>query len=523
MGTFLDEVAMNSHRDNNLAARFLEHASATPDHTALRIHGFPISYGDLAARAGRLAAWLVDNVDPENGRVGILAKRTVEAYVGILGTAMAGFAYVPIDPELPLERQLHMIERSKPGVIVCDRPPLIGLWEKAGVRILGPSEAAAIRSRPLEEARPVAPDATAYLMLTSGTGGTPKVVAVTAGNAAHFLSAMRERCPIYPTDQVSQFHELTFDVSVFDIFHGLGSGACLHVVPASQRMAPAAFIRGEGLTVWSSVPSVVGFLERLSQLQPGAFPSLRLTMFCGEPLLASYVEAWRKAAPNSVIENHYGPTEAAVSCLAERVEGSPRVTPSRGVVAIGTPYPGMHAAIVGADGAFLPRGEAGELALSGPQVAAGYFGDEELTERRFRELTHPTLGKAVFYLTGDLAYEDEEGHFHHLGRIDHRVNIQGQRVEMEEIECHIREVSGGETIAVAWPMQDGAPVGVVAFVAGGEWKPGELQNALSERLPSYMVPRQIIRRSSLPVGPNGKLNRMALLDELEHTMSVAAE
>jgi acyl-coenzyme A synthetase/AMP-(fatty) acid ligase len=252
----------------------------------------------------------------------------------------------------------------------------------------------------------------------------------------------------------------------------------------------------------------------LKQLPPGAFPSLRYSIFGGEPLLMSYVEAWRKAAPNSIIENQYGPTEATVACTGEWLTDPPRLTPSRGSISIGVPFPGMRAGIVDPNGVFLSPGEIGELAVSGPQVAAGYFDDPQLTKQRFRSLAHPTFGRAVFYLTGDLAYEDADGHFHHLGRIDHQVKILGRRVELEEIESHLRAVTGGEAIVVAWPVQDGAH-GVVAFVAGGEWTPEGAQEALRGRLPSYMVPQQILRRISLPLSANGKLNRGALLRELE--------
>lgn len=514
---------MTSSIGGNIASQFLACAALAPSRPALRIQGVSISYGDLARRAGKLAAALALVSSKPDQRVGLLAKRSPEAYAGALGAAMAGFAYVPIDTDLPIERQLVMLKRAKVSAIITDAAPDPRLAHEIGAPILSPEALFARPLRPLEEAREMPPDAPAYLMFTSGTTGAPKAVVVTVGNVLHFLGVARDRCPLYPDDRASQFYELTFDLSIFDVFHGLGSGACLHVVPASQRMAPAAFIQREALTVWSSVPSVIGFLRQLKLLQPGAFPSLRFSMFCGEPLQRLHVDAWREAAPSSVIDNHYGPTEATVACMGEVCGDPPRTTEGRGVISIGKAFPGMRAAIVDEEGHFKQPGETGELALSGPQVAAGYFDDPDLTARRFRPLESPTGEAALYYLTGDLAYEDTEGYFHHLGRVDHQVKILGRRVELEEIEAHLRAASGCESVAVPWPLQEGAPVGVVAFIADGAWTTDGVLLALERSLPSYMIPRQILRKSELPVGPNGKLSRAALALELTHAARVAAE
>jgi amino acid adenylation domain-containing protein len=505
---------MRGFRDHNIVARILGRAASAPHRVALRLGAAEVTYGDLALRARRLAGWLLEEADPRDARVIVLAKRSIDAYVAVLGAGAAGMAYVPVDPDLPFERRAEMIRRARPAAIVADHEPDPRLAEVVSVPVVHPAAHLSWRAHPLEEPRPVPPEAPAYLMFTSGTTGVPKAVVVTAGNVAHFLQVMRGRCPLRAEDRVSQFYDLTFDLSIFEIFPALEAGACLHVVPAEQRLCPAGFIRDEALTVWSSVPSVIGFLRRLGQIPPGSLPSLRLAMFCGEPLPAAHVEAWRRAAPSCVIDNQYGPTEATVSCLGEMISGAPRLTPEREVVSIGKPYPGMLAGVVDATGRFLAPGEVGELALSGPQVSAGYFDDPELTRRRFPELSHPVLGRATWYLTGDLAREDAEGCFHHLGRIDHQVKILGKRVELEEIEAHLRAVTGGDAAAVPWPLQDGAAVGVVAFVAGGQWTPEDALAAIRGRLPAHMVPGQLVRKAALPLGSTGKIDRRALLQEL---------
>jgi non-ribosomal peptide synthetase component F len=192
-------------------------------------------------------------------------------------------------------------------------------------------------------------EALAYLMFTSGTTGTPKGVMVTAANLHHFAMVMQQRYQIGPGDRLSRASEITFDLSVFDIFVGLGNGAAVCVVPQAQRLAPARFIRERRLTVWFSVPSVATALQQLKMLKPGSLSQLRWSLFCGELLPVAVAAAWQAAAPNSVVENLYGPTEATVSCLLQRVPAditaAGAVTANRGIVAIGRPNPGMRAAV----------------------------------------------------------------------------------------------------------------------------------------------------------------------------------
>jgi acyl-coenzyme A synthetase/AMP-(fatty) acid ligase len=286
-------------------------------------------------------------------------------------------------------------------------------------------------------------------------------------------------------------------------------------------MAPARFIADQRLTVWSSVPSIAAFMRRMKMLKPGAFPSIRYSVFAGEALPYALAEAWQTAAPASVVENLYGPTEATVYCLGATVGADFPPTPGRDTVPSGFPLPGLEAAILDESLAFLTPGREGQLAISGGQLAVGYYGEPDLTRRRF-----PTLDGRTWYLTGDLARQDERGIFHHLGRIDHQVKILGQRVELEEIEAHLRAVSGSEDVAaIAWPIQDGVAAGIVAFTSGVADPPEQLRQGLLRLLPSYMVPRRIVELGSLPLGASGKIDRRALsryMDESATGLETAA-
>lgn len=199
------------------------------------------------------------------------------------------------------------------------------------------------------------------------------------------------------------------------------AGASLHLMSQLELMAPARFIRANAITAWLSVPTIAGTMQRMGMLKPGVFPSLRLSVFCGEPLPLATAQAWAAAAPNGAVENIYGPTEGTVICMRQTLTDPPAVTAGRGIVAIGHPYETMQVAILNPAQNPVPAGEPGEIALSGPQLAIGYFNAPEQTAERFR-----TIRGERWYLTGDLGRQDADGRFHHLGRVDNQVKSEGQ-------------------------------------------------------------------------------------------------
>jgi acyl-coenzyme A synthetase/AMP-(fatty) acid ligase len=276
-------------------------------------------------------------------------------------------------------------------------------------------------------------------------------------------------------------------------------------------MAPYSFIQRHRPSIVFTVPSVAAGMMRMKLLTPNSMTSLRYSFFAGEPLPVASASMWKAAAPNSVVDNLFGPTEATVVCIGQRFHGPENATPKRGVVAIGAPFPGMEAAIVDSSLSFVPDETNGELLLSGPQLSSGYFGDTELSNRFF-----PTFGGRRWYRTGDLAYRDASGVFHHLGRIDNQVKVLGLRVELEEIEAHLREVYETDSVAViAWPVEHGSASGIVAFVCGriGADDPS-LKATIKKRLPSYMVPSKVHHIESIPLNANGKVNRKELAELL---------
>jgi acyl-coenzyme A synthetase/AMP-(fatty) acid ligase len=258
------------------------------------------------------------------------------------------------------------------------------------------------------------------------------------------------------------------------------------------------------------VPSTAVVLRKLRKLAPGAFPGLRLSLFCGEALPAELAAAWAAAAPGSIVENLYGPTELTIACTLYRwdPERSPREC-EQGLVPIGAPYPGMQARVVDESLHEVPPGEAGELLMTGPQLSLGYWQDPERTAAAF---VVPPGHDAVFYRTGDRVRRPRgDGPLAYLGRVDHQIKIQGYRVELGEIESTLREIAGVDVaIAVGWPENAGGADGVVAFLGADALDVAAVLRAARARLPNYMVPREIRLVREFPLNANGKVDRRAL-------------
>ena len=517
----------------NPALPFFEQSLRTPERLALYADDVELNYADLARRAAWLAAALREQGIGRGSRVGILGSRSLIAIEAVLGVAWCGAAYVPLGLRWPEERIRAVLELTGLDALIADDNGVClltsAMLTATHVMVLPTGEAAGklpaaveqsvLNLEALPETRdvfePVAmsPGDLAYVIFTSGTTGVPKGVMVASASLAAYLAALGERKGMTPEDRASQFTELSFDPSLGEILVPLSVGASLHVVPPVHHISPARFIRERRLTVWGSTPAAIAWMRDTRSLQPGSLPDLRYSSFGGEPLSLAAVHAWQAAAPNSVVDNLYGPTEATVDCAGQRVEPgtTPVVTPGRGVLAIGTPHPGSELAVFGPDRRMLAAGEVGELGIAGRQLSLGYLGAAALTAERF-----PTIEGKRWYLTGDLAMQDAAGLFHHLGRMDNQIKIHGHRVELEDIEAHLRVVAGTDQVAaVAWPIEDGVARAIVGFVAGNHVPAKTIREVLRDRLPPHMVPAAIHELAALPVTTTGKLDRRALSARLE--------
>lgn len=517
---------MGDDANATLLSGFARSAQRFADRPALEVEGQTLTYGELSDRSGRIAATIRDRV-PAHGPplTAIFAARSPTAFAGVLGALAAGNGYVPLNPSFPVQRCREMLVRSGCRTLVVDAAAaerldaLLADVEDPPV-IIAPDDPREWLAPPAVLAPPSS-DAIAYLLFTSGSTGRPKGVGVTHRNAVPFVRAVVDRYGIDEHDRFSQTFEMTFDLSVFDMFVAWERGACVCCPSERQLMAPGRFIRDSELTVWFSVPSLGAIMRRLRMLKPGSYPSLRWSLFCGEPLPAELARAWAESAPASTIENLYGPTEATIACTVHRYEPGDNQVEVNGVVPIGAPIGEMRALVVDSELQEVDPGGDGELLVSGPQVTPGYWEDAAKTAAAF---VVPPGHKDIHYRTGDRVRRPRRigEPLAYLGRLDHQIKVLGHRVELGEIEAALREESGVDAaIAVGWPPTDSGAGGVVAFLGDPRADITALRDALGRRLPDYMVPRRFELLESLPLNANGKFDRKALLGLLESEREAA--
>ena len=512
---------------------FLRSAEVHPQRPALEVDGEVISYAELRRRVLAVAATLVERRRRDGAPLTcVLGQRTAGGFVGILAALCSGHGYVPMLPSYPAARLALMIERSRSNTLLVDRgglrvlpDVLAALKRPMTVMLLDAAPDDALRSRceghvllgaedvvdgtgfvpPEVQANDVA-----YLLFTSGSTGQPKGVMVAHRNIERFIDVVVDRYGLHAEDRFSHLFEVTFDLSLFDMFVTWQVGGCLCVPDVQQRMLPARYVVDSRLSVWFSVPSTALLMKETRTLSPGVFPGLRLSLFCGEALTMPVAEAWAEAASNSIVENIYGPTELTLACTHYRFGPRAAEASVNDTVPIGVPFAGMRAKVVDENLVEVAPGESGELVMAGPQVALGYWDDPERTAASF---VRPPGETDVFYRTGDRVVRPlREDPLIFLGRLDSQIKIRGYRVELGEIEAALRQEAGVDTaVALGWPLAAaGGAEGVVAFIDDPAVDTAALLRRVATRLPRYMVPREVRIVESFPLNANGKVDRNAL-------------
>jgi amino acid adenylation domain-containing protein len=529
---------MERDTKHGLVGGFLAARERFPDRPALEVDGKAWTYAELGRRAARLAGALVRQAgDAEPPLTALFGSRSATTFSGVLAALMRGHGYVPLHPEHPAARNRDVLERSGARAMVVDGAAegaldelLDGVRARLTLVLPGRSDVEDLARRlprhrvlgsdDLEgelEPVPVSPDAIAYLLFTSGSTGRPKGVMVSHANVMHFVDAMVERHRVTEEDRLSQMFDLGFDLAAFDLFVAWAAGACVVCPDVSEVLIPADYVARARLSIWFSVPSTGVLLKRLGLLERGAFPGLRLCLFCGEALTADVARAWSEAAPEAVLENLYGPTEVTIACTGYRWRGAPSEPEcENGVVPIGEPFPGLSARVVDGSLREVAPGEPGELLMAGPQVSLGYWRDAEKTAAAF---VTPPGSDVVHYRTGDRVRRAAGGPLVYLGRMDHQIKVHGLRVELGEVEAVLREAAGVDVaVALGWPRNAAGADGIVVFLEASEdglaTDLDGIRAAAARRLPRYMIPREIRPMARLPLNANGKVDRGALLDLL---------
>ncbi|KUL37874.1 D-alanine--poly(phosphoribitol) ligase [Streptomyces sp. NRRL F-4489] len=498
---------------------FAASAARHGDRPALEVAGTALSYAALAGRADALAAHLLHRLGTGTPprRIGLLAARSAVAYAGYLAVQRLGAAVVPLGPGFPPGRNAAVARAAGLDAVLADATAAPGPLGVPVVALTDDDLAALPAAAP--DADPAGPDDLAYLLFTSGSTGVPKGVPIRHRNIGAYLGHVVPRTAAGPGDRFSQTFDLTFDPSVHDMFTAWGSGATLVVPTRGELLAPVRFATRRALTHWNSVPSLISLAQRLRALKPGSMPTLRHSMFCGEPLTLQQAAAWHRAAPDSTLENAYGPTELTVTCTAYRLPADPAAwpAPANGTVPIGPLHPGLQLRLHG-----------GELCVRGDQRFPGYLDPADNTGRFLApDGTDPDpaapLTDAQWYRTGDRVAPlpgapGDQPPLVHLGRDDQQIQVHGYRVELGEVEAALRALPGVLDAAVLPVPTPGGTELTAAYTGDGPAPaPDALRTALRDRLPAYMVPATLTALDSLPLNRNGKLDRAALAAALSVT------
>ena len=477
-------------------------AQRLPQQAALVFGERQLSYQDLNQQADQVASRLIEAGVGPGQIVGLWLPRGIELLVMQAGIAKSGAAWLPFDADTPVERiAVCLADAQAVGLLSC---AAFAPWLAQVSGEVWLAEALGLPGLPLQRRAGLLPTHPAYVIYTSGSTGKPKGIEISQGSICHFLRSEHALLGIRASDRVYQGFSVAFDMSFEEIWISYLVGATLWLAPkeiaADPEALPQALI-DNGVTVLHAVPTLLALFGQ-------DVPGLRLINLGGEMCPASLVARW--ARPGRQVFNTYGPTEATVSAsLAELQPNEPvtigRPLPNYGLLVID---PTLDQGLV-----LLPRGEVGELCITGPGVAAGYLGRPDLTAEKF--LPNPWSCQAHdgrLYRTGDLARIDADGQVQCLGRTDDQVKIRGFRVELGEIEAVLARQPGIGTVAVLLRPQDGLDQ-LIAFLvldSGVTLRGGTLRAALAESLPAYMVPAFFEPLPEMPRLTSGKIDRNAL-------------
>nr|WP_236432391.1 non-ribosomal peptide synthetase [Pseudomonas syringae] len=489
---------------------FEEQAAQQPDALAVVDETASLTYGELNARANRLAHYLIGlGIQPDD-RVAICAQRSLEMVVGLLGILKAGGAYVPLDPGYPPERLRYMLEDSAPVAVLVQGETRTLLGELA-VPTLDLQDAdweVEADHNPVVPA--ITPQHLAYVIYTSGSTGKPKGVANQHDGVVNRLWWAQSEYRIGTDDRVLQKTPFGFDVSVWEIFLPLLAGAQLVMARPGGHQDPhylMEVIERRSISMLHFVPSMLQAF--VNQTPAGRCSTLKRVLCSGEALPHALLLQGQAHFPKSELHNLYGPTEAAIDVTAWHYVAEQDI----GIVPIGRPIANTQIYLLDAHGQPVPIGVSGEIHIGGIGVARGYLNRPELTAERFLEDPFSTEPAARMYRSGDLGRWLADGNIEYLGRNDDQVKLRGYRIELGEIESQLAGCPGVREAVVLAREHCPGDKRLVAYLTaqeGAVLSAAQLREQLSQGLAEYMIPSAFVTLARFPLTPNGKLDRRAL-------------
>ncbi|MCL6588810.1 MAG: amino acid adenylation domain-containing protein [Firmicutes bacterium] len=506
---------------------FEEQAERVPDHVALIFRDRQLTYRELNERANLLAHELRDKGAAPNECVGLIAERSAEMVIGILGILKAGSAYLPVDPRYPEARMNYLLEDSGIDIVLVESGfDVTRISKNRTVIVL--NDEAPVHGHPSNPTLVNGPTDLAYIMYTSGSTGHPKGVMVEHRSVVRLVKNTNY-IHFDADDRILLTGAVMFDATTFEIWGALLNGLQLCLISEAEILDPgklgAAILKYNITTLWLTSP----LFNHLAQQRPELFKSLKNLLVGGDVLSPQHINRVRGLCERLRIVNGYGPTENTTfsTCFAIEKDYDSNIP-------IGKPISNSMAYILNRDNQIQPIGVPGELWVAGDGVARGYLNQPELTAEKFiaidtfpAALAPPPEGvyetslretpppKPRLYRTGDLARWLPDGNIEFIGRIDRQVKIRGRRIELGEIESLLlKHEAVKEAVVIAGEdnnsAEDGSKYLCAYYVGRTEITPVELRNYLAGKLPDYMIPAYLIPLPGIPLNKNGKVDRKAL-------------
>jgi len=495
---------------STLFSLFEKTAQENKEKVCIKTSDKNITFGELLNISENLDMAIRHITKGKKSIVAVIAERSVEMYASVYGIIRGGNAYLPIDPEYPQERIDYIINNSGASAVLAQGKfvhlakgtPCINVTEFLNNHSEGSAET------PICAAQP---DDTAYVIYTSGSTGNPKGAKISHRSIVNRIMWMHDKYPLCSDDVVLQKTPYTFDVSVWELFWWGMCGASLCASKPGEHFLPARIldeVYNNKVTHLHFVPSVfelfLNYLEAHTE-EKNKFNSVKYVFLSGEALSANLVQRFYKIYDYSDISLHnlYGPTECAVDvtyydCIPTDTDPVP----------IGKPIYNTQMYVVDKYMKPVPIGVTGELCIAGANVGQGYLNNPELNSKKF--IPNP-FGAGLLYKTGDNAYWRDDGQLIFCGRIDGQIKLNGQRIEIGEIEATISEIPHVESAAVIVKNVNSKDI-LVAFYTGYQVAEAEIKEACLKTLPKYMVPGVFVHLDALPLNQSGKLNRKELSD-----------
>ncbi len=526
---------------SNLLHNFLTDSSRKyPEKVAISYKEENISYHDLELLSNQLSASLSNKGVRLGGRVGIYIDKSIESVIAIFSILKTGACYVPLDPLAPVERQAVIINDCSLKYLITSSKKLSQIkqilehtsilkyvflidiprqeWKErvSGIKIIFKDEIFLLHNSVSEQPRKKQIDSNlAYILYTSGSTGQPKGVTISHKAAIAFMNWAYKTFHVQSNDIVSSHAPLHFDLSIFDIFVSIQTGATICIVPQGLSSFPKSlveFIANRKISTWYSVPSILTQLVLYGGLEERNLSHLRQILFAGEVFPTKYLRKLMELIPHARYYNLYGPTETNVITyfhVSKPLKGEKPIP-------VGIPCDGVRVFIVNESGVAVNEGEIGELYVDCPTIMDGYWNDPKKSESvLFRNVFIPSAEETV-YKTGDLVSLNKDGNLEYHGRYDAMIKSRGYRIELGEVESAILAHPGIKEVAVIAVPDDKIGNRISAVIVtktGEEISPKDIISFCSKKLPHYMIPESISFVDSIPRTSTGKIDRKKIEKE----------